>query len=77
MTTEERIGEVHSRLLGYGDFVNVGEASRLLDLGYQTVSSAIQAGRERSWYETRDSATKRNPRTGRPALEYRAVPRSD
>lgn len=77
MTTDQRIDEVHSRLLGYGDFVNLGEASRLLDIGYQTVSAAIEVGHGRGWYETRESATKRNPRTGRPAVEYRALPKTN
>ena len=75
-TTEARIHEVHTRLRGYGDFVNLGEAARLLGLSYNVVRAAILVGHDRGWYEVRESQTKRSPRTGQPATEYRATTRT-
>jgi hypothetical protein len=36
--------EVHSRLLGYGDYVNMATASRVLRLSYSLVSACIMTG---------------------------------
>ncbi|RZT27617.1 hypothetical protein EV649_1387 [Kribbella sp. VKM Ac-2569] len=73
--SEARIEEVHSRLLGYGDYANVGAACRLVGLSGNLVRACLVEGLERGWYETRPSADKRNPRTGEPAVEYKAVRR--
>ena len=67
---------VHRRMLKLDEFVTAGAAAKRVG-GYDrsTLSVAFREGLERGWYETRDSAKHRNPQTGAPATEYRAVPR--
>jgi len=75
--SEARIIEVHSRLAGYSDFLNLAEASRVAGRSQNLVRACILAGVERGWYATRPSENRRNPRTGEPATEYKALSRID
>ena len=75
MVAEDTVELIYRRMRKLDEFVTPGAAAKRLGYDRSTLSVVFRDGRERGWYETRDSAKWTNPITGGPATEYRAVPR--
>ncbi|GAA4691354.1 hypothetical protein [Nocardioides conyzicola] len=75
MVDEDTMELIHRRMRKLDEFVTPGAASKRVGYDRSTLSVAFREGLARGWYETRGSAKWKNPQTGAPATEYRAVPR--
>lgn len=62
------------KILRHNDWLNLGEATRVVGMSYGVVRNSVIVGLSRGWYRTREGATGRNPATGGPVTEYLAVP---
>jgi hypothetical protein len=75
MVDEDTMELLYRRMRKLDEFVTPGAAAKRVGYDRSTLSVAFREGLARGWYETRDSAKWKNPQTGAPATEYRAVPR--
>lgn len=75
-TSDLNVELIHEHMLEVDAFVTPAVMGRRLGFNRGTIKAAFLYGLERGWYVTRDHPTFKNPRTGGPSTEYKAVRRT-